>query len=137
MKSKHNKSQANVEFLMILSILLIFLLIFISIITKKNDNFDLKNEQLEAKTIVEEIANNINNIYLAGDGSYKEIYLSEKINGISDYNITIFSEARLVQIDYKKKAYNFPILTSNIDNMILNYGKAEIRNNKGKIEIIQ
>jgi hypothetical protein len=137
MKNKYKKSQANVEFIMILSMLLIFFLIFFSVIIKKQDQFNLKTDELIAKSITEEIALVINNAKIVGNGFFMQLYLPDSLDKIIDYNITIYSNAKLIEIKYDNKRYNFPITTSNIDDLILFKGLVNITNIEGKVYVSQ
>ncbi|MFP4403561.1 MAG: hypothetical protein ACLFPJ_04380 [Candidatus Woesearchaeota archaeon] len=137
MKNKYRKSQANVEFIMILSMLLIFFTIFFSITMNKQNQFNLKNDEFYAKAITEKFALLINSAHLVGDGFSSYIYLPDGLNKIMNYNITIYNESKLIEINYDHKRYNFPILTSNINNKKMVSGRVNITNIQGKIYVNQ
>lgn len=122
------KSQATIEFTLILAILLIIFLSFFALIQDKNSQFDNTALRLEAKTIAERVGLTINDVHLAGNNSKAELYLPQDIHS-RNYSLKVIGDSREVVISLEDIHYTYPVLTSEISgeleigqNSIVNEG---------------
>ena len=131
------KSQASVEFIIVLSMILLIFLSFFSIFDNRRKEIDIIPDNLKAKEILEKVAFSINDVYLLGDNSTKIIILPDELSNVKDYEIHITPNARIIDIRFNDKAYSYPILTNNVTNVILFNGIVTIKNVNGEISVSQ
>ncbi|MBS3134669.1 hypothetical protein J4214_05555 [Candidatus Woesearchaeota archaeon] len=130
------KGQVSVE--MIIVTVIVFV-IFLYVFGIFNDNIrDINGKRLEfkAKEIGDDVANGINSAYLSGDGSKLNILLPNRINS-KDYNVKILPNIHLVEVKMQEFLYTAPIITSDINNTVIQNKELRLSNLNGKIFIQQ
>lgn len=137
MKTRQKGSQASVEFIIILSVLLMVFLYFLTAFDKRSEEFNAQPDRLYAKTITEMTAFSINEAFLAGENATIHTDIPFSLKREEKYNLSVNSHSRLVEINLKNYRYTFPIITSDIDNYTLKPGQMTIHNEGGKIVISQ
>ena len=97
---KKKKSQVSAEFLIILSaVLVIFFLVF-HLSGKREDQISSLRTRNYAAAETEKLANGINSVYLAGDGSVKNLSLPSSLKDGTNYFINIYPNSRAVLLNY-------------------------------------
>ena len=127
------------EFIIIVSILMVtFLVVFVNI-DKRNSELDSNKRLLSAKSVANKLATSINQIFLSSYGSMKTIYLPDKLADNTDYNLTVYPEARVVEITWQsvdRRQYTSLIITSDVNAVNLTAGQANLTNNNGVVSIV-
>ncbi|MCX8190024.1 MAG: hypothetical protein N3F05_02230 [Candidatus Diapherotrites archaeon] len=77
------KAQASVEFMVLLSFLLVIFVFSISIATGQHEVFLSSKKTSEAKLLARTLASEINAVFLAGNGAEKSLFL----RNFGDYNV--------------------------------------------------
>tara|TARA_Y100000310_G_scaffold110706_1_gene109153 strand:+ start:252 stop:668 length:417 start_codon:yes stop_codon:yes gene_type:complete len=116
------KSQISVEFIMVVSVVLIVFLVIFSIANKRNDILESQQTKLYAKQLAEKVAININSVFLAGPETNITISLPSSLKDESSYTLSIHPENHIVNIDYvvgdTTNHYATTILTSDISGTL-------------------
>ncbi|MBT3985280.1 hypothetical protein HOD38_01005 [archaeon] len=126
------RGQISVDFLIVLAVLLIVFAILFEFVVKDRfiERYD-KEIILEAREQVEEVTIAINEVYLAGEGTNKTIYLPDRIKS-QDYNLTVY-DSGTVFLEVLNKRESAVVLTRHFDTTVLNKGENLIRNVGGVI----
>ncbi|MGM5482015.1 MAG: hypothetical protein ACQESF_00995 [Nanobdellota archaeon] len=132
---KFKKNQSSVEFIIILSILLLIFFSFFRAFSIKKAEFEDKPVEFAAKIQAERAALAINDIYLAGDNATKKLYFPSTLKEDVNYSLQIHPMSRQVIINYKDSHYSFPILTDNITTAYLDPGLNQFKNIGGFIDV--
>jgi hypothetical protein len=106
------KSQTSIEFIMITVAVLLVFLILIGLIFEKERDMDRYEIYLNAKKINDYVAMSVDQVYIAGDGSVKEIYIPPALIQNTDYTMQFVEN--LMEIKWEDKHYTTPMITSNI-----------------------
>lgn len=113
-----SKAQISTEFVIVVSIALIVFLFIFAIIDKRNDELYSTRTMLYARKEADNLASNINTIFLAGDGAQKTVLLPETLRDDKNYTINIYPSSHLVEITWsslgKNKQYTSPLITADI-----------------------
>ncbi len=130
------KAQISVEFLIIIGVALIMFMFLFKIAADKSQQFAVQSSQLYAKQLTDKVAQNVNSIYLAGNGASKTIILPETMMNNLDYSINFYPDYNLVEINYSNGKYAsflfVPEIQTNLTN--INY-PITIENNNGVVLI--
>lgn len=118
---------------MILSIALLIFLSFFAIFEKRRSEFLNEPIKYESKTLVEDFASVINDVWIGGSGSSKIFYVPDSIANAQDFNLTIYSDYNLIILEVYETKVTFPIVTSQIDSQNVVSGGYNITNNGVKI----
>jgi hypothetical protein len=143
MKSRYRKNrtgQVSVEFLILISLLMIIFLGVIVLSESYKKTSTSLSTNLYAKSLAQKLSHEINNVFIAGDGSSRSLFLPSTLRDNAPYNISIYPESRIVDIVYTvagdKKHFSTPILTSAVSGNLTNrQNTVEINNSKGRIDI--
>lgn len=128
------RAQIAVEFLVILSILAIVSLLILNVI-KLTDTSNIVNEnRLDAMGIADNVALQINTVYLSGNGAQTSVSLPETLSGNKTYNLSLNPNGHLVGIFWNNDSYTVPIITENA-SILSNDKNFVIKNYDGKIII--
>jgi len=130
------KGQAGVEFMILMSVMLMIVLIFVwNGLSTRQRVFDLKTN-VEAQELSDSIAFEINSAVKAGDGYKRNFYVKNEFFGASDFNITVSEYS--VFIDWNDKSASSSIITRNITNGVIERGKKySIENKNGEIYVTE
>jgi len=137
---KINKAQVSVDLIIVISmILLIFLVVFVTVY-KRNDEVVSSRTKYYAKAVSDKLASEINTIYLAGDGATKTAELPASLKDNTDYSISIYPDARIVNINWsytdKEMHYGSPIISKDITGTLTDISNdVVLTNNNGVVEI--
>ena len=128
---KRFKVQISIEFIIILAAMLFVFLVIFQISNNRIDEFYNTERFVAAKEIADSVATGINHVYLSGMGSNSSLYIPEKLVAVVDYNITVYSNSRLVEVKWGERTYSSGIMTSVNDesNAVLSPGLVEIKHN--------
>ncbi|MFH1971901.1 MAG: hypothetical protein ABIJ18_00310 [archaeon] len=127
------KGQASVDLLIVLGILLIvFAILFEFVVYDKFQERFEKQVMLDAREQGEKVAMAINEVYLAGEGTNKTIYLPDNLIHSSKYNVTAYNSGTVI-VEVLNKRESTPTLTGNFDNTLFSSGENKIRNVNGVI----
>ncbi len=123
------RGQVSVEFLIVLSIVLIIFLSFFTVIDSKNQRMEQKEVESRVKGLAENVGTTINEVHLGGNGFRAELYVAidEK------QALRVYGERAFIEVTYEGGRHIFPILTSNIQNKNITQGELAIKNVEGEI----
>jgi hypothetical protein len=112
------KAQLSTDFVITLSIIL---LIFIGIaftVSLRHEQMLFVARRTYAEDIVEKLALNINSVYLAGDGTAKQVVLPLSLRDDGNYHIDVYPSEHLLEVtfwfDQQRRHYSYPIITANV-----------------------
>ena len=125
------KGQGSVEFIMILSILLVMLAAIAVASTAKTRDINAYAFQREADSVLGYAGSKINTAYLEGDGFETNITLPERIMGF-DYNVSV--EDDYLVINSSGMGYS-KLLATNVSGQLAK-GLNVVRNEKGEVKVI-
>ncbi len=130
------KAQISVDFIIVISIALIIFLYLFTAADKRSDELYSKTTSLYARSVSDQLASNINSVYLAGYGFKKTVLLQETLKDNSNYNINIYPVEHLIKISWNNRQYSSPVLTSSISGTLSSLkGEYEIANIDGVITL--
>ncbi len=132
------KAQSTIEAMIAFAVLIIlFTSIFVYASLIEKDVWRNKT-RIYAKDLCDDVGWSINQVYQSGEGSSSFVYLPEHLPGKIDYNMTIYIESQLIQIQWFEKRYFIHLLTSDISgnfapalNIELQPGRLNISNDGG------
>ncbi|MFW6013755.1 MAG: hypothetical protein ACOCZ6_04510 [Nanoarchaeota archaeon] len=124
-------SQASVEFIIIIGIVLVFFLAFFAAINDKSRAFESRERELDAKSVVEMVGSKINEVYLAGNNSSATMHVPLK----NEQWLQVFSVGPFVEIRYEGGRHLHPLLTDRVDNVIIPQGELKLENINGRVHI--
>ncbi len=132
MESMKNKSQASVEYVILLLLFMtaFSIAVFFSVNQIQFDN--MLRMDMEAGKVVNEISRKINLVVVEGNGFQANLTLPEKILG---NNYSVFIQSNFVVLTVQNKTYFKPLLTSNITGTIKK-GMNTLYNSNGMIIIL-
>jgi hypothetical protein len=138
MKSK--KAQLSIEFLILLSFILIFFLIVLAVVNQRSAITNQEITNLYAKSVADQLSQEINSIYLGGDGLSKSVNLPEQLQDNTDYYVNILPDSKQVRIFWTREDneqfYSAPLVNSNMAGMLINLsGQVNLTNNNGIVTI--
>jgi len=129
------KGQAGVEFMILMSVMLMIVLIFVwNGLSTRQKVFDAKTN-VEAQEFCDYIAFEINSAVKAGNGYKRNFYVKNEFFGTSDFNITVSEYS--VFIDWDGKSVSSSIVTRNINGLIERGKKYSIENKNGEIYVTE
>ncbi|MBN2458287.1 hypothetical protein JXB31_04115 [Candidatus Woesearchaeota archaeon] len=134
---RKRRSQSTVEFMIVLSLLLVFFLIFLGIFEARRDEFVLKPEQYAAKDVAETLAIAINDVYLGGNNVSRMVYVQDRIESVDDFLLLVIPDVRVVEIRYNERHYSFPLLSSDVTSAEVSSGWVNVSNKEGRIYVQQ
>jgi len=126
------KAQVSVEFITLISILLLLLILFVW------NSFSLRMEMItlssdtEAKKLSDRIAFEINTALKAGNGYSREFYVEKSFAGISDFDILVSTYS--ISIKWSQGSVSSQMLTENIIGNVKK-GRNFIENKNGEIHV--
>ena len=124
------KSQASVEFLILVSaFVLFFAIFFIAIHENMNDELAEQNNLL-VKEVALAVQDEINLALASDDGYFRTFAIPEKINNNKEYSISLTAGVVYLQTDSKKHAIALPV--ANVTGQIVK-GENTIKKENGKI----
>jgi len=137
----YKKAQISVDFMVAITIALILFLIILKSAHSQKNEADHVIQNLDAKHIAEKIASGINDIYLSGNGAYRNMTLPKKLHGGKIYTLRVYP--RSVLINYSSETgenyHSHRILTRDIEGcengLELTPGKVLIANSNGTIQL--
>jgi len=95
---KSDKSQISVEMVMIFSALLIIFVVMAVVIEQRNSDLIRGRSSFYAKTLCEQVASEINSIFLGGAGTQKTIHLPDSLKDGSAFLVSIYPEQHLLEV---------------------------------------
>ena len=129
------KGQAGVEFMILMSVMLMIVLIFVwNGLSTRQRVFEAKTN-VEAQEFCDYIAFEINSAVKAGDGYKRNFDVKSEFFGVSDFNITVSEYS--VFIDWDKKSVSSSIVIRNITGEIEKGQKYSIENKNGEIYVTE
>ena len=138
MQSK--KSQVSAEFIIIISVLMIMFIAIISSSKPKENHLNEIRTEIYAASEAEKLAEEINAVYLAGEGASKEVIFPSSLREGSNYHLTVYPISHVVLINYssegRQRTYSSTIVTSGISGDISMINSAiTLRNINGAVTI--
>jgi hypothetical protein len=128
------KSEASIEFVVLIGILLLFFVFFIGITGVNNRDISESTVFANARNILDTVTNEINTASRI-EGYYREFFLPERLSNGEVYYITIYTNLRMVKIEWSnKKNIMSNIVTENVMGSV-NPGVNVIKNEKGIVKI--
>ncbi len=126
----NGKAQVSIEFLIVVVLLVSLLLFSLSIYGEKRQGLTLSQENHEAKTIADKLAENINGIVVVGNGAETTIRLKQ----IEGFAPSIAGNA--ARVSWRNNFVDSALLTNNVTVNNLALGKElKIENINGEIVI--
>lgn len=145
-RKKEKKGQMSLELIIIsIAVFSLFLSMF-AVIDYRNKEIISIKQLFDSKDIGDQVAWNINQVYISGFGANSFVYIPETTTDNTNINITIYPSLRIVHVSWGSRFYTAPLLTSRItDNIsgISNYnftlipGRLNITNIRGEIHLTQ
>jgi hypothetical protein len=118
MRAKKCNAQLSVEFIIILSIILVVFLTLFSTLEKRNSEVYATRTMLYAREVADNFASTINTIFLAGEGTKKTAVIPETLRDDSSYTIDIYPLSHAVEIRWNSSGqnnqYTATLITGNI-----------------------
>jgi len=136
-KKTGKKSQVAIEFYIMMICLLFIFIMFLKPINDRKLELNLKEIELEAKTISDIVAYNINQISLLGDGSSTTIFIPDYLSSDTSFNLSTTSNLNAVEILWQSRRYSSTLITKNISSYMLQPGELNITNKGGEIVLTQ
>lgn len=137
-KMGKRKAQATVEFMILIAAILILFTAVSYLSGKVNLSIRYNEQKLSAIEICEDAAWSINEVYSAGDGSRKSIYIPETMKTNHDFNLTVYPDDKLVEITWLEKHYTVPVVSSSISGSLqISAGWLNITNVDGGVQLVQ
>ncbi len=112
------KGSASVEFMVILSLMLIIFLSLVSSTYDKIISAGLQAQRLYAKAEVELAASKINQATISGDGTNLTIGLSGQLKTGHNYTISILPLERVADLQWEDLHETAPIINGNISGTL-------------------
>lgn len=131
-KFPKRKAQVTTEIIVVLAIAFFVFIVFLSIILSKEGEIEAKRTSNNADKLAKLISASINQVYIAGNGARKTIYIPNSMNGVTGYNITI--SGTTVDVSYERAHVQDSLVTSRISGAF-SKGYNNITNNYGEIII--
>jgi hypothetical protein len=130
------KAQISTDFLIVLSVALIMFMFMLNIAYDKSQQFSIQATQLYARQLTDQIAIEINAVYLAGNGASKSVYLPDTLQDNREYSFRIFPTYKLIEINSSEMRYSSFLSTSQISGNLNNLrNQITIKNENGAIVI--
>ena len=128
------RAQIAVEFLVIFSVIAMLSLLVLNAV-KITDTANIVDEnRLDAMGIADNVALQVNNVYLLGNGAQTNVKLPETLGENKTYNLSLIPRDHLVSISWDNEKYTVPIITENA-SISFNDKNLFIKNYDGKIII--
>jgi len=128
------KSEASIEFIVLIGILILFFVFFVGITGVNNRDIRESTVFTNAKSILDIVINEINTASRI-EGYYREFHIPEKLSNGETYTMTIYTDLRMVKIEWNSnKNLMSNIVTENIIGSV-NPGTNVIKNEKGIVKI--
>ena len=136
------KAQVSVDLIIVLSALFIIFLVVTVTVNYRQDEILSSRSRYNAKSVLDNLASEINSIYLAGDGTSKIIQIPSSLRDGKNFSINIYPDARFIEITWpfrdQKMRYNAPLVSSGISGDLTGINSTtNISNNNGVIRIIR
>jgi type II secretory pathway pseudopilin PulG len=134
------RGQAGVELMITIAMILIIFLGILSLSSQQSTRSEITQNNLEAQKVLHRISTSINQVYLAGDGVTKTVWLPTSLDSGKEYNLTIYPSSHKVVLVWRPlkdtRAISAGILPGNITGTIINFtGPINISNNKEVVSI--
>jgi hypothetical protein len=129
------KSQAGVEFLILMSIMLTIVLVVVWSGLSLRQKVFWSKTVTEAQELCDYIAFEINSAVKAGDGYKRNFYVENEFFGVTDFTITVSEYS--VFIDWDGKSVSSSIVTRNITGSIEKGKTYTIENKNGEIIVTE
>jgi len=108
------KGQISVELLIIVIVLLGIFSAILATTTSREGEFLVTRTTLHAKEVADNVAFTINQVFLGGPGTTKEIVLPTTLRGNIPYRLNYSYSNHLLIINYSSSYYTAPLITGNI-----------------------
>ena len=124
------KAQSTVEFLLAMSFIFIFFVAFIFIYQGQLVNFEQAQEKLKAAQSAARLAEAINSVYIAGEGSAYQLFIFDQLSNLSVSGNIVTAQSQ--------NAFAQSRIITNLSNLsFVNNQVFSIKNTGGKIVISQ
>ena len=128
------KSEASIEFMIFLGLLLVFFVFFIGIVGVNNNDIGESTVFASAGNILNTVANEINTASRI-QGYYREFFIPERLSDGETYNITYDTNLRIVEIEWDRGRNVIEnIITNNVTGNV-SAGYNRIENLDGRVSI--
>jgi uncharacterized protein (UPF0333 family) len=108
-----NKAQVSLEYLIVTSLVLLFLVVMGVILYQKYTEWADLRTQLVGRSAANTMAESINQVVTAGDGYWQTLSVRSRYKG-DEFNITFKRNEPTVFIDMQDMTMHAPLLTTNI-----------------------
>ena len=128
------KSEASIEFIVLIGILILFFVFFVGVTGVNNRDIIESTVFTNARSILDIVINEINTASRI-EGYYREFHIPEKLSDGETYTLTIYTDLRMVKIEWgNNKNLMSNIVTESIIGNV-NLGTNIIKNEKGIVKI--
>jgi hypothetical protein len=125
MNRKDKKGQLSIEMIISLSVLIIIFLGVLVLAGQRQSMSESFKSSMYARIVNDQLANGINQVYLAGDGATRVVYLPDTLQDGSGYNLSVYPALHRTTIEWVSvsdtRTYSAGILTSNITGNISSF----------------
>jgi len=129
------KSQAGLETLFGVGLLLILLTFAFTFSLSKSSESKFASTYLEARKICEEIKTTINQVYANGFGFATSFNIPNKLAS-SDYNLTIFAANKTITLEWSGNLFSCTLFTPSVTNGTISKGLRTFKNVDGVVSIV-
>jgi hypothetical protein len=118
------KAQVSIELIIILGLIFVIFLGVLSIAGNRAKDQNRITRMIEVKDIADSFSLDLNQVFLAGDGAEKKVFLPSTLRGSDSYNLTVFPASHLVNIRWNSlgelRHYDAPLISGNISGRLEN-----------------
>lgn len=122
----------GIELLVVFIIISGLFLIILNVVTVMDNNKIVNKAEMDAKTAVDKISFEINNLYLLGDGANSSLLLPGYLDNNVNYTLNVYPEEHVVEIQFNGKRYLGQVITGDV-NYSSTGKNIKLENRKGRI----
>lgn len=129
------KSQAGLETLFGVSLLVILLIFAFTFSLSKSSETRFANAYLEARKICDELRTTVNQVYANGFGFAASFNIPNKL-ALADYNLTIYATNKTITLEWDGNLFSCTLFTPSVTNGTISKGLKTFKNVNGVVLIV-
>jgi len=133
------KAQVTLEFIVATAIVSMIFLITVNFVVRERKLMSQSLWAVDGQDRAEEIANAINSVYLAGDGSSMNLTLPSRLVGGVNYTVTVYRRLVSVQAPAYGREFEWKFATGDVHGAALGLGvtpgTVEVTNVNGTVHL--
>ena len=128
------KGQSSVEFVILTAILLVIFILFLVVISNRNNVSLFLSKKYAAQELAYTLSNAINGAYIGSYGTNITVYVPSKLNN-ENFNLSIINSTRSLRVDYGDFYEEFPLIVKEISGKFDEGTFNSVYNEMGVIKI--